>query len=209
MKAGKISIVYISIALVWCVLLLILLAITISGQMENKINWLLSTEVLTPTLLFGSVLTIYFIQKARNAHKSVLMETHTMKIAAITDDGKTISQHFGRAPYYLVATVENGQIVNRELREKLGHSQFASDPHADDIPGQPHGMDPASHDKHIRMSQAIADCEALLCRGMGMGAYESMKALGIRPVVTDITVIHEAVKAYIEGRIVDYVDRLH
>jgi predicted Fe-Mo cluster-binding NifX family protein len=132
-----------------------------------------------------------------------------MKIAAITDDGKTISQHFGRAPYYLVATVENGQVVNRELREKLGHSQFANDPHAADIPGQPHGMDPASHDKHIRMSHAIADCEALLCRGMGMGAYESMKALGIRPVVTDITVIDEAVKAYIEGRIVDYVDRLH
>jgi predicted Fe-Mo cluster-binding NifX family protein len=25
-----------------------------------------------------------------------------MKIAAITDDGKTISQHFGRAAYYMV-----------------------------------------------------------------------------------------------------------
>ena len=41
-----------------------------------------------------------------------------MKIAAITDDGKTISLHFGRAQQYLVATVENGQIVNRELRDK-------------------------------------------------------------------------------------------
>jgi hypothetical protein len=70
-----------------------------------------------------------------------------MKIAAITDDGKTISQHFGRASHYLVATVENGQIISRELREKLGHSQFASEPHATEIPGQPHGMDPASHGK--------------------------------------------------------------
>ncbi len=132
-----------------------------------------------------------------------------MKIAAITDDGKTISQHFGRAQYYLVATVENGEIIDRELREKLGHAQFANEPHAADKPGQPHGMDPASHDRHILMSQAILDCKALLCRGMGMGAYESMKVAGIQPVVTDIITIDEAVLAYISGQIKDHVERLH
>ena len=132
-----------------------------------------------------------------------------MKIAAITDDGKTISQHFGRAQYYLVATVENRQIVSRDLREKLGHAQFADQPHAEEVPGQPHGMDAASHNKHLQMAEAIADCEALLCRGMGMGAYESMKARGIRPIVTDIASIDEAVMAYIEGKIVDQVERLH
>jgi predicted Fe-Mo cluster-binding NifX family protein len=132
-----------------------------------------------------------------------------MKIAAITDDGKTISHHFGRAPYYLVVSIEDGKIVDRELREKLGHAHFANESHATEAPGQPHGLDPASHDKHIRMSQAITDCEALLCRGMGMGAYESMKVAGIRPVVTDIVSIDEAVTAYLEGRIVDLVERLH
>jgi predicted Fe-Mo cluster-binding NifX family protein len=132
-----------------------------------------------------------------------------MKIAAITDDGKTISQHFGRAQYYLVATVENGQIVGRELREKLGHAQFANQPHPEEVPGQPHGMDPASHNKHVQMAEAIADCEALLCRGMGMGAYESMKMRGIKPIVTDIASIDEAVMAYVKGNIVDQVDRLH
>jgi predicted Fe-Mo cluster-binding NifX family protein len=132
-----------------------------------------------------------------------------MKIAAITDDGNTISQHFGRAQHYLVATVENGEIVARELREKLGHAQFANDPHPVEKPGQPHGMDPASHNRHLQMAEAIADCEALLCRGMGMGAYESMKTRGIRPIVTDIIFIDEAVMAYVEGRIVDLVERLH
>ena len=114
--------------------------------------------------------------------------TKTIKVAAITDDGKTISQHFGRAPYYLVVTVENGQIVDRELRDKLGHAYFANQPHPDEQPGQMHGMDAASHNKHLQMSDAIIDCEALLCRGMGMGAYQSMQARGIRPVVTDIIV---------------------
>jgi len=132
-----------------------------------------------------------------------------MKIAAITDDGQTISQHFGRAPYYLVITIENGQIVEKQLRDKLGHAHFANDPHEGDQPGQPHGFGPAAQNRHARMAEAIADCQALLCGGMGMGAYESMRARGIQPVVTDIASIDEAVRAYIEGRIVDQVERLH
>jgi predicted Fe-Mo cluster-binding NifX family protein len=207
----KKSTLYRSIALACSVFLLILLVIATYWQTEFNINPILSMEILTPALLIVFVLTIYFFHKARNAYKSASIEKEilAMKIAAITDDGKTISQHFGRAPYYLVATVENGQIVDREMREKLGHSQFASEPHAAEIAGQPHGMDPASHNKHLQMAEAITDCEALLCRGMGMGAYDSMKVAGIRPVVTDIAVIDEAVLAYASGQIVDYVDKLH
>jgi predicted Fe-Mo cluster-binding NifX family protein len=138
-----------------------------------------------------------------------MTNTTTRKVAVITDDGISISQHFGRAQYYLVVSVENGTIVERELRNKLGHAHFANQPHPEQQPGQPHGMDTASHNKHLQMAETIADCEALLCRGMGMGAYESMKARGIRPVVTDIAAIDEAVITYIEGNIVDQVERLH
>ena len=132
-----------------------------------------------------------------------------MKIAAITDDGKTISQHFGRAQYYLVLTVEEGKIVTRELRDKVGHIQFTNETHPPEQPGQPHGMGQASHHKHLQMAEAIADCEALICRGMGMGAYESMKTAGVRPVVTEIASIDEAVQAYIDGKLVDQVHLLH
>lgn len=130
-----------------------------------------------------------------------------MKIAVITDDEQSISQHFGRAPYYVVATIENGQIVGRERRDKSGHTHFANEPHEADPRG--HGFDPAAQNRHVRMVEAIADCEVLLCRGMGAGAYESMKQAGIRPIVTDISGIDEAVQAYLEGRIIDRTDRLH
>jgi predicted Fe-Mo cluster-binding NifX family protein len=132
-----------------------------------------------------------------------------MKIAAITDDGNTISQHFGRAPYYLVATVENGAIVSREMRDKLGHAHFANEPHEGDQPSQPHGFGPAAQNRHVQMAEAIADCQALLCGGMGAGAYQSMVERGIKPVVTEIASIDEAVMAYVEGRIVDRTDWLH
>jgi predicted Fe-Mo cluster-binding NifX family protein len=131
-----------------------------------------------------------------------------MKIAAITDDGKTISQHFGRAPYYLVLTIEDSKIVDCEMRSKLGHAQFHEEEHHENA-GKRHGFGREADNRHGRMAAAIADCEALLCRGMGMGAYESMKAHGIRPVVTDIGDIDEAVTAYLDGEIVDHVDRLH
>ena len=133
-----------------------------------------------------------------------------MKIAAITDDGSTISQHFGRAPSYLVLTIEGGTIVGRELRDKLGHSQFHDEPGHDHHEGQGrHGYGPAAEDRHARMSEAITDCEALLCGGMGRGAYESMRQRNIRPVVTEIHDIDEAAVAYATGRIVDHVEKLH
>ena len=66
-----------------------------------------------------------------------------MKIAFITDDGKTISQHFGRASHYLVVEVEDGVIQHQEMREKLGHQQFADHAHQHQH-GQGSGMDAAS-----------------------------------------------------------------
>jgi transcriptional regulator with XRE-family HTH domain/predicted Fe-Mo cluster-binding NifX family protein len=133
----------------------------------------------------------------------------TMKIAAITNDGKTISQHFGRAPYYLVLTIEEGKIVNRETRNKMGHNQFSAQPHEEELHGAGHGTDPASHDKHVSMAETIADCKALLCGGMGMGAYESMRHLNIQPVVTDLRDIEAAVQAFIDGKLIDHTELLH
>ena len=135
-----------------------------------------------------------------------------MKIAAVSEDGVTISQHFGRAPFYVVVTVEEGKIVSRETRDKMGHAQFAGEPHAEEAHGadlRGHGFDPAAQSRHARMAAAIADCDVLLARGMGAGAYQSMEQAGIRPVVTEIERIDEAVQAYLEGRLVDHTERLH
>ncbi len=131
-----------------------------------------------------------------------------MKIAIVSEDEVTISQHFGRAPFYVVVTIENGKIVNRERRDKLGHAQFQSEPHHEVSDARGHGFGAESQSRHARMAAAIADCQVLLARGMGAGAYESMKEAGIQPIVTDISVIDDAVRAYLEGRLVDHTERL-
>ena len=134
-----------------------------------------------------------------------------MRIAVVSEDGVTISQHFGSAPFYVVVTVEDGKIVSREKRNKMGHNQFSGETHEESHGEDPrgHGFDPDAHNRHARMAAAIADCEVLLARGMGAGAYESMKRTNIRPVVTDIANIDEAVQAYLAGSLKDHVEKLH
>jgi len=135
-----------------------------------------------------------------------------MKIAAVSEDGVTISQHFGHAPFYVVVTVEDGKVVSRETRDKMGHAQFAGEPRAEEAHGadpRGHGFDPAAQNRHARMAAAIADCQVLLARGMGAGAYQGMEQAGIRPVVTDIANIDAAVREYLAGTLADHVERLH
>jgi predicted Fe-Mo cluster-binding NifX family protein len=133
-----------------------------------------------------------------------------MKIACITDDGRTISAHFGRAPYYMVFTIEEGKITDREMRPKLGHQHFsAQEASGHGTPGAGHGLDAASHDRHLSMAEAIRDCQVLICRGMGAGAYQSMRQCGITPVVTDIADMEQAVQAYIAGQLEDHPEKVH
>jgi predicted Fe-Mo cluster-binding NifX family protein len=134
----------------------------------------------------------------------------TMKIAVVTDDGKTISQHFGHAPYYAVLTVEDGHIVSQEMRAKLGHAQLGGghgSPHQEDPRG--HGYGNQAHDRHLQMAQAIADCQVLLAGGMGWGAQESLRQAGIQVVMTDLADIQQAVQSYVAGTLAERTDLLH
>ena len=131
-----------------------------------------------------------------------------MKIAAISEDGTTLSQHFGRAPYYVVLTIEGGKVVGRETRPKAGHHTFAG-AERPLAPGERHGYDAGSQAKHASMAESIADCQVLIAGGMGWGAYESLRSRNIQAIVTDVGTIDEAVKLYLQGKLPNLMERLH
>jgi predicted Fe-Mo cluster-binding NifX family protein len=131
-----------------------------------------------------------------------------LKIAVISDDEVSISQHFGRAPYYVVLTVEEGKIVDSETRPKAGHHTFGAQGHPKLAPGERHGYDAGSQAKHRSMADTITDCEALIAGGMGWGAYESLKGYGIQPIITDVGDIREAVQRYLDGNLTNLMERL-
>jgi predicted Fe-Mo cluster-binding NifX family protein len=133
-----------------------------------------------------------------------------MKIAAVTEDGITISQHFGRAPFYMVVTVENNKVIHQEKRSKTGHHDSSSGAcHDDHASHGRHGHDASAESIHTTMAQAIDDCQILIAGGMGWGAYESLKRRNIESITTDIESIDKAVKLYMEGKLPNLMNRLH
>jgi predicted Fe-Mo cluster-binding NifX family protein len=146
-------------------------------------------------------------------HNQINLMRGNMKIALVTDDGITISQHFGQASKYAVYTVEDTTILQRELRDKVGHRQFAQEEvdqdhkHQGDARG--HGFGRHAEDKHQRMFANINDCEIVIACGMGRGAYQGMLQAGLKPIVTEIEDIETAVKAVIDGSIKDHPEVLH
>jgi predicted Fe-Mo cluster-binding NifX family protein len=131
-----------------------------------------------------------------------------MKIAVVSDDGQMVSQHFGRAPYYVVLTLEDGRVVHRESRDKLGHMDFGGQ-HNQEHHEHHHGSGEEADHRHNMMIAPICDCEVLVASGMGAGAYEAVRSQGVRPVVTDIKLIDDVAKAFVDGQLVDHRERIH
>jgi len=130
-----------------------------------------------------------------------------MKIAFVTDDGVTITQHFGRAGKYLVVEIEKGKEVSRDLRSKLEHTYFRKKEH--DHKGTPDHDSPAAHNKHVQMMNAIEDCDVVICGGMGRGAFQSIVSLGKKVFMTNTGNINDALKGYLAGELVDMSDLVH
>lgn len=131
-----------------------------------------------------------------------------MNIAIVTDDGKTVSQHFGRAPFYMVYTVEDGKMVRKEQREKAGHHSFGRQ-HEEHVHSEGHGFGSMAQSRHAAMVSAISECKVLIAGGMGRGAYESLKSYNIDPIVTDVDNIDKALEQYLRGNLPNLMERLH
>jgi predicted Fe-Mo cluster-binding NifX family protein len=137
--------------------------------------------------------------------KGSLMDTKNNTIAFVTDDGKSISAHFGRALYYEVVTVQDGEVAERKRLNKDGHHTFGPDTHEHHSEGHEHNHD----HKHATMIAPLAGVNVLIARGMGMGAQQHLLASGIQPILTDAHTIDEAIEQFVAGVLVDNPRRLH
>ena len=144
-----------------------------------------------------------------------------MKVAIVTTDGKTVSLHFGRSPYYKIFTIENGRVVQEEMRERgtghfahgrkheshergtghfaRGRKHESHERQRQNGSSQGHGYGPEADAKHAAMAEEIADCDMLIAGGMGRGAYESFSRAGLSVVLTDMLNIDDVVHAVING----------
>jgi predicted Fe-Mo cluster-binding NifX family protein len=122
-----------------------------------------------------------------------------IKIGVVTDDGRTVSPHFGMAQFYLVFEIEDGVIKGKEMRPKAQHTHHGGG-HADS--GIMHEGDD-DHHGHGEMLSNVGDCKALIARGMGQPMHDAILQMGIRPYVTKIAGAEEAARAYVDGTLDD------
>ncbi|MBK8571105.1 MAG: iron-molybdenum cofactor biosynthesis protein [Holophagaceae bacterium] len=95
-----------------------------------------------------------------------------MKVAVAIDHRSEISAHFGRSPAFLVCTVRDGRIEQREVRANDQAPPEGAPTHQD---GHPHAH---AHD-HSRFVRLLGDCRAVIGLGMGSGARIALESAGI------------------------------
>jgi len=123
-------------------------------------------------------------------------EGKKLKVAAVTEDGIALSNHFGMAPAYRVFSIQDGHILAGEMRQKPHHAHHPQ--------GHSHGAGMG----HADMFAPIRDCQVLICGGMGSPAYESALSAGLQVVLTGGE-IQAALQAYLAGELQSDLRRIH
>ncbi len=123
-----------------------------------------------------------------------------MKIAAPTEDGRTIAPDFARASYYAVLTVDGGVIAGRELRQKRPQGWFRTASHVEHH-GPANAAPEAAH-VHDQLVDPIRDCEVVLASGIAPVDLGHLEEAEIWPVIVEPGPIDTAVEAFLQGTIV-------
>jgi predicted Fe-Mo cluster-binding NifX family protein len=117
-----------------------------------------------------------------------------MKVAVPTQDGTSISQHFGRSKSFFVFDIDDGKIVGRVVRDNTFTAHAKGECHEGHDHSHPHG--------HGEIVDALRDCESVLCYGMGWRAAEALKEGGINAFILQEEMSpEEAVEKYILGNL--------
>jgi predicted Fe-Mo cluster-binding NifX family protein len=114
----------------------------------------------------------------------------TTKIAFPTDDGETISRHFGQATRFKVLTLSDGRLGPSELRDKANHRHGDHAAKGGAHPGQ-------------QMVEVVSDCQVVISGGMGAPMLARLEAAGLKVYLTGEKSIAAAAQAFLGGTLQD------
>jgi predicted Fe-Mo cluster-binding NifX family protein len=109
-----------------------------------------------------------------------------MKIAVSSDDGKTISSHFGRSRGFAIYDLEDDRLSSVEFRT---HS-FGRHAHGGSGAGH------AQRHHHGPLLARLDDCDVIIAHGMGHRIYDDLVRGGKQVFVTSETEVETAVQGF-------------
>lgn len=143
------------------------------------------------------------------------MESNVIKVAMVSNNGRSLNGSFGSAKYFEVITVENNEVTGRETRETYNYEAAQEVPDIL-VKSENNGMKSfslnvvdKSKEKHMKIAKSISDCDYVVARGMCANAYDSILQFKMKPVLTTLKEFDDVVKEIIEGTIVNHTERIH
>lgn len=125
-----------------------------------------------------------------------------MRIAVASDDGITLSMHFGRAKGFVIAEVENKEVKSINFIPN-------SEPCGGQGNCEHHGEHHSRGSHHQKILEILEGVEVVISGGMGAHIYDELKAAGKQVYVTDETDVMESIKLFLEGRLPHIEELLH
>lgn len=124
----------------------------------------------------------------------MLFGGYDMKIAIVSDDGKTIGSHFGRTRGFVIFEVDGNKLVKQEYLPNT----FTG--HARQMEGR------QNIDRHGTVIKALSGCKAVISHGMGRRIYDDLINAGIEVFITDEVDVKKALELYLKGNLKDRPD---
>lgn len=134
------------------------------------------------------------------------------KVAVVTDNKKNLSRHFGKAKYFMVYEMDGNTFNEVETIEKPKHE--GSHQHHDhskpveiSVEFKGHGGEDHHHEhehkgfNHDDMMVPIKGCKYVIAGGIGAGAKDGLMNMNIKPIITDLRSIEEALEALVKGEL--------
>ena len=85
---------------------------------------------------------------------------------------------------FLILDVENGKILNSEMRENTFTNHFNHKLDNEIHHNHEHGSGEGEHHGHRVLAEGLKDCEYIVSHGMGRRLGEDIISFGIKPFVT-------------------------
>ncbi len=118
-----------------------------------------------------------------------------MKIAVASNDHVRVSGHLGRCKSFVIYSVEDKKITNKEIRENTFTHHHAHHHHGDEENHHGHN--------HANLINGLKDCEVVIFNAGGWRIIEDLKANNIIPFLTEERIADEAAQKYINGELVE------
>lgn len=117
-----------------------------------------------------------------------------MKIAIPSDEGKFLSQHFGRTLGFSIYEITGGRITGEEYRPNTftGHAIGMHHDH-----GHHDGSDGHHQHTHGRILSALGDCEVVIAGGMGRRLFDDLTEAGKQIYITTQAETRKAVELFL------------